>query len=271
MLCYKYRSVNQQTLEMLINREVYFASPDQLNDPLDAKIDINAHYQKIVRKYDPNISEEFNRKAFLLNLLNSKKVTLEDGTEKRLNDLVQEFITSLGIFSLSKTASDALLWSHYGGAHKGLCLEFESDEISSKDVFSRGEIAYKQKPIYEEVFEELLLDFGNFVKPWEKDSSYSDEVADKFYTKQLSDLIDANLYVKSEKWKYEEEYRLVSNKAGKIKFNASALKKIILGIHTSSYDINTIKNILTHPQYEHVKLMRVSKNPNGFDFNIVEI
>lgn len=46
MLCYKYRSVNQQTLEMLINREVYFASPDQLNDPLDAKIDINAHYQK---------------------------------------------------------------------------------------------------------------------------------------------------------------------------------------------------------------------------------
>ncbi|EOD4081501.1 DUF2971 domain-containing protein [Yersinia enterocolitica] len=271
MLCYKYRSVNQQTLEMLINREVYFASPDQLNDPLDAKIDINAHYQEIVRKYDPNISEEFNRKAFLLNVLNSKKVTLEDGTEKRLNDLVQEFITSLGIFSLSKTASDALLWSHYGGAHKGLCLEFESDEISSKDVLSRGEIAYKQKPIYEEVFEELLLDFGSFVKPWEKDSSYSDEVADKFYTKQLSDLIGANLYVKSEKWKYEEEYRLVSNKAGKIKFNAKALKKIILGIHISSYDINTIKNILTHPQYEHVKLMRVSKNPNGFDFNIVEI
>ena len=39
-LLYKYKSFSANSLSMLINKELYFTSPEQLNDPYDCQIDI---------------------------------------------------------------------------------------------------------------------------------------------------------------------------------------------------------------------------------------
>jgi hypothetical protein len=37
---YKYRAINKRLIESLINQTLYFARPDELNDPFDCRIDL---------------------------------------------------------------------------------------------------------------------------------------------------------------------------------------------------------------------------------------
>ncbi|MCZ7024199.1 DUF2971 domain-containing protein, partial [Salmonella enterica] len=87
-------------------------------------------------------SEEYLRKSFLIYLLNQHSFQNKHGKEIGLNGALQWYISILGIYSLSKTPTDALLWSHYGGSHKGIAIEFDTDLIQDKDIFIRKDVAY---------------------------------------------------------------------------------------------------------------------------------
>lgn len=271
MLCYKYRQWSQQTIEVLLNKEIYFANPASLNDPLDSTCDITLEYQKVVDKFDPKLDEETNRKAFLLHLLNQKSV-YNDGTEeqKTLNEVLQTFLKDVGIFSLSKTARDALLWSHYGDAHRGICLGFETDELIGVRNLVCGSVQYLAHPPYQDIFIELMTVLGKFVKPWEPDHHYPDELGTAFSQYQKKKLLEGNLMVKSEKWKYEEEYRLINVTAGRDKFSSQALKEIVLGSRTTTETKKGIKNLLKMPGYGHVKLRQVRHLEGSFEFEIID-
>ncbi|MGK9559410.1 DUF2971 domain-containing protein, partial [Salmonella enterica subsp. enterica] len=88
------------------------------------------------------------------------------------------------IYSLSKTPTDALLWSHYGGSHKGIAIEFDTDLIQDKDIFIRKDVAYAAVPPYQDLFINLADRLGEFVKPWENNSGYEGGLGDRFYTQQ---------------------------------------------------------------------------------------
>ncbi|MBN3099422.1 DUF2971 domain-containing protein [Pectobacterium brasiliense] len=267
MMIYKYRAINQRTFEILINKKIYFSAPIDLNDPLDCSIDIEAEYQKVVGKYNPDISEEYNRKAFLLYLLNNHHKDKDDNYVK-LNVLIGDFIKTLGVFSASKNERDALLWSHYGDSHKGICLGFDESIMPDEDVFMSGGIKYKGAPAYQDIFESLIEELGTFVQPWNSKPNYPAEMGDKFYTKQLYVLMEGNLMIKSSKWEYEEEYRIVRNKHGLFSFNPEALKCIVFGVRTSEVDKETIRNILCLPEYQHVEIKKAIIVPGSFDFAI---
>lgn len=267
MTIYKYREINQRTLELLINRKIYFSPPADLNDPLDCSIDIESEYQKVVNKYNRYISEDYDQKAFLLYILNNHHKD-SDGNPLKLNVLIGNFIKTLGVFSASKNARDALLWSHYGNSHKGICLGFDESLMPDEDVFMSGDIKYKTAPTYQEIFEELIEELGTFVQPWNPDSSFPDEKGDEFYTKQLHVLMEGNLLTKSSKWEYEEEYRLIRNKHGMFSFSPQALKEVIFGVRTSEGDKETIRNILCFPEYQHVEIKNAVNLPGSFDFDI---
>ncbi|WP_200286723.1 DUF2971 domain-containing protein [Pantoea ananatis] len=267
MMIYKYRAINQRTLELLINRKIYFSPPADLNDPLDCSIDIESEYQKVVEKYNRHTSEEHNRKAFLLHILNDHYKDNE-GNNLKLNVLLGEFIQSLGVFSASKNERDALLWSHYGDSHKGICLGFDESLMLDESVFKSGDIKYRDNPVYQEIFEDLIEELGSFVQPWNPNSSFPAEVGSKFYTKQIRVLMEGNLLIKSSKWEYEEEHRLVRNKHGLFSFCPQALQEVIFGVRTPQSDKETIKNILSFPEYRHVKMKNAVNRPGSFDFAI---
>ncbi|WP_172491201.1 MULTISPECIES: DUF2971 domain-containing protein [Serratia] len=60
------------------------------------------------------------------------------GKSFKLNVLIGDFIKTLGVFSASKNARNALFWSHYGNSHKGICLGFDTQRTTS--VFCRRRI-----------------------------------------------------------------------------------------------------------------------------------
>ena len=268
MKAYKYRDTSERSLKILSEKKLYFPRAAQLNDPLDSQINIDKEYQKIVEKFPPNDSEEYLRKSFLIHLLNQH--SFKDQNEKALglNGAVQNFISTLGIYSLSRNATDALLWSHYGDSHTGMALEFETEIIDSENIFIRNPIRYCAKPVYQELFLELAEKLGEFVKPWESDHQYENGLGEKFYTHQLSQLMHANLFVKSAKWKYEEEFRLVSNRSGFHSFPSEALISVVFGLNSKPSFIRQVEIILSTPEYSHVDIKYVQHKTGSFEFEI---
>lgn len=268
---YKYRDPSKRTLEILSNRTIYFPHAAQLNDPLDSQINIDAEYQKVVDMYPPHQSEEYLRKSFLIHILNQHSFMDKHGKKIGLNGALQWFISVLGIYSLSKTPTDALLWSHYGGSHAGIAIEFDTDLITEENIFIRADVKYSKIPPYQDLFLDLANRLGEFVKPWESNNNYENDLGDRFYTKQLSELMHANLLVKSEKWKYEEEYRLVSSRTGPHKFPAEALKSITFGVKANLDFIRSVEKTLDTPDYAHVDVNFVQHRTGSFEFELTKI
>lgn len=271
MLLYKYRSCAQQTWELLLNRKLFFATPEQLNDPLDSSIDIQAEYERAKELVQRSDDDPEHRKSFLIFLLDGSHQFKDPVTGERfgLNMALQRFIQSLGILSFSRSPTDALLWSHYAEGHRGVCLGFDQELLNFDDVFINGDVEYAPKPPYIDLFLKMVEEIGEFIRPWDN-NKYPAEQGDQFYTSQLSRLMLANLLVKSEKWKYEEEYRLITSCPGLHSFSPKALREIVLGTKTRDSDKEALLNILRHPDYAHVKVRTVRNVPGTFEFGLVE-
>ena len=272
MLLYKYRTCEQRTWEIFLNKKLYLSTPEGMNDPLDSSIDIEKEYDR-AKNYINSIDDHpEKRKSFLIFLLNSSHKFQDPITKSKisLNQAVLRFVQQLGILSLSKTARDPLLWSHYANGHRGVCLAFDSEEMELENIFINSDVTYLEKPPYQDIFMRLTEQLGEFVRPWDK-HHHSDEEGDAFYTKQLGELMRGNLLVKSQKWHYEEEYRLVSSKPGLHKFNPTALKQVIFGTKTSDSDIETILNMINHPDYRHVETYRVEHVQGTFEFDLKKL
>jgi len=133
----------------------------------------------------------------------------------------------------------------------------------------RSLVTYATVPTYQALFERLAQELSEFARPWEVGNEYPPETGDKFYIHQLSELMDANLLFKSEKWKYEEEYRLVANKSGEISFPAEALRSVIFGVNADFKLIQSVEALLKHPNYSHVTSKYVRHTADSFEFELV--
>ncbi|MGV8900244.1 MAG: DUF2971 domain-containing protein [Burkholderiaceae bacterium] len=240
-----------------------------MNDPLDSSIDIEKEYERTREHISSIDSHPDKRLSFLFFLLNSSDRFKNPVTGEKLtlNQAVHRFMQQLGILSLSKTPRDALLWSHYANGHKGICLEFESEELELENVFICSEVRYLEEPPYKDIFLRLTHELGSFVRPWDN-HHHSNEEGDAFYTKQLSELMRGNLLVKSKKWGYEEEYRMISSKSGCHSFDPKALKRVIFGCKTSVSDVESVHNILSRADYKHVKTCKVEHQEGTFEFDL---
>lgn len=271
MLLYKYRNCAQRTWELLLNRKLFFATPEQLNDPLDSSIDIHAEYERATKLIHELDDHPERRKSFLIFLLDSQHRFKDPISGKRigLNQALQQFIQSLGILSFSRNATDALLWSHYAEGHGGISLGFDPELFEFENVFLEGDVEYATKPPYVDLFLKMTEEIGEFVRPWDQ-HKYPYEQGDQFYTSQLSRLMRANLLVKSEKWKYEEEYRMITSRPGLHSFPPMALREVVLGTKIRESDRETLSNILRHPDFSHVRLRSVQNVPGTFEFGLIE-
>ncbi len=271
-LLYKYRSFSDRTLEILTSRRLYFPRAEELNDPLDSQIDIQLEYERARKEMPRRFSgEELNRKQFLLFLLNSHRFTHKDsGRAIGLNEALQEWIRQRGILSLSRNPCDALLWAHYGGGHAGVCLGFDASKMGFSEAASAQEVEYAPAPRYRELFFSLVEELGEFVRPWEAGYHHPDEVGDRFYTKQISRITTESMLVKSEKWKYEEESRIILSESGLHAYDPSALCEIVFGTKTRGAEIKRIEDIVNTPVWRHVSLKKVIHVSGSFDFKVTD-
>jgi len=195
---FKYCKFDVNALQIIINKTLYFCSPDKLNDPLDSNFDIEIT--------NPNNFKEKTRDNIKYSgfpLSEDVKLLLKDygsvmGNVKSQKKLFEGYFkymqnTFLGICSFSTKIKDGnLLWSHYANEAKGLCLVFDKEKLveslSQKLGLSyrilKGNIDYDGiKPLLVKITEDNDLEY-----------SFS------------------HLFSKTKHWSSEEEYRIVLEK-----------------------------------------------------------
>jgi hypothetical protein len=271
MMLYKYRDFTPRSLEILSNRELYFAQPSDLNDPLDGQIDLHAIYTNLHQFMERLDGEVGLKLGFLVHILNEHKFQLPGDNSKTLSftEAMLGFVRHLGICSLSKTPNDALLWSHYGGGHTGFCIGFDESELKPDGVFIRNDVEYFASPPSRQLFLDLASELGDLIRPWDSAFKSDDNATDRFYSTQVSRTMRSNLLVKSDMWRYEKEYRLIRDKAGLAKFQPSAVREIVFGLKTSHAARRSIVQTLADPAWSHVKIRRVYQDSTSFEFMVL--
>ena len=226
-LVYKYRSGDEKTfkrdLDSLEENCFYAPNFERLNDPCETFV-FKEHFDVQV--------------GLFLKLLGcNSKLNIE-----KINGAVQRMIDrrkEIGIFSLSGTFKDELLWAHYANAHCGFCIEYDL-EILTK--------AYKADKIYS-----FPVSYSN--------SPPQISLNDLFDKKGIS-IIRKIAGNKSKRWKYEKEHRIIVNHSGEKFYDFTAVKSIYFGLRMQEKEKAEIMNRLQGRGINYFQMVQKNKSYN---------
>lgn len=192
-----------------LNDEYFWAATrDQLNDPFEGAFELSSLHNQIA-----------HIKKLLLSKSPADEISFNE-VEKSLQEVLS-FVDKSGIFSLSQSPTEELLWAHYGNSHKGFCIEFDLDRLVEfkKQQLHCVEVQYSNAPM---AF-----------------------VIDDFIGQQnVGGVVQKMLGAKSHPWSYESEMRVVTSSAGAHPYDFRAVKAIYFGLRMDENRQNEImKNL----------------------------
>ena len=206
----------------------YFWAPDANN--LNDPCETLLLSDKIIQQADV-ISRVFNKNAVAYNNFLAAE------------EKFKENIKNVGIYSLSQTYNHELLWAHYANSHKGYCVEYELDLLLDNTKFRNGyhfPILYKKTP--------PLYDNGHI--------------------NNIEVMVKEIVGVKSECWKYEEEYRITTDLSGPHIYDYKALKSIYFGLRMSDLQKRRIMSCLKGRGVKYYQMQQISKT---YKFSAIEV
>ncbi|OCH36196.1 DUF2971 domain-containing protein [Aliivibrio fischeri] len=231
---YKFRELNKTTYDLLLNSELWCASPMSLNDPFDAQFDYESFAQKV-----------------------SSSSSVDSYTKHLIHNASQVF-DNVGICSLSAQRDNQVMWSHYADEHRGLCIEFDIPKIMKlNNVLSLARVTYQSE------LPELKL-----VKTFAPNSDAL-FIASAIDTSMFMNI----LTTKDVTWRYENEIRIIKPQYGAIKFTPDCIVSISFGIRTTERDMLSVKRLLSSQLYSHIKWYKAKKSTVTYslDFELLEI
>lgn len=246
-IIYKYRDwTNSYHKRILTHREIYLASPRDLNDPFDCRITANFDLLDTDDKIKAFIKVLGDRNRDRLAAKGQKPEDFEEELFDRFKNNRQEEQKNwdketyglqdkrYGVFSLSGRWNSILMWGHYSASHSGFCVGFHEKRMADSGQFGRGG----------------LIRYGpNFpqIHPSE------DYTAERGFIETFS---------KAEDWSYEQEYRLFkflksSKDSRLVTVDRSIFAELVLGLNFPEGDMPEIFDIsdeLKIPVYKIVKV-----------------
>ena len=228
---YKYMAINDNTLKVLKNQELYFSHPSEFNDPFDSKSNLiwKGNMEDWIRFY----SKRDNENPIVVRNIISENI--KKGILKKKNGYISQENNGLKTVldypracCFSKVKNNILMWSHYANDHKGICLCFKSEQIDNGNFLILDSTPQFLFPVkYDENIPKQVNMFSNYD---------SKELLSFFHTKHLS-------------WKYETEYRLIlfsKDFHGKFtkSFRKEDLEGIIFGLNTPVEKIIEVYDII---------------------------
>tara|TARA_R110000765_G_scaffold18506_1_gene49421 strand:+ start:18970 stop:20175 length:1206 start_codon:yes stop_codon:yes gene_type:complete len=229
MLVFKYRSGTENDLKALENNQYWSSSIEQLNDPCEAITDA-----KRVKRF--------------LNYIGQKVAAKTREGVKLINDNTDDVLSmdnKMGIYSLSKTPLDELLWAHYANSHKGFCIEYDLDILLKNDGKNHVHsfpVIYSKKP--------PSIGFLDIIK--NKQNNYIKKFA----------------FHKSKRWEYEQEHRIVTSKIGLNSYYHKALKSIYFGLKIKESDKSKIINLF---KSRGIQFYQIELEKNSYSFKAVKL
>jgi len=245
MKVYKYRYGSERDLESLKQDYFYAPHPSKLNDPCENLFDI------------------MNIEKALAELSNTSSVSTK-GLSDSFSALVAQIQEKVGIYSLSKTVLDELLWAYYADSHTGFCIEYELEKLSELN-----KISCSFDVIYQDFIPKIQFDILI--------QSGADNIVE---TLKLTS------GTKSKRWQHEDEIRIIMDNFGKVNYDFRAVKAIYFGLNMPktqqnlNQDNENLPNSLSKVCQEqimealkgrNIKYYQMALKSNSYKFEYIEV
>ncbi len=241
---YKFRGVSDLTKNIITNKELYFGSAEDFNDPFDfLPIFTMDGSPSEVQRYLESTQEKrsrADRRKFASQML--KDPAFPKYVEKAIGVANAELVKvrkTTGLFCLAARPDHMLLWGHYADSHRGIALRFRPQK--GDGLFeSASPVAYQD-----------------------------DRPKLSLVQHDTAHLTKLGLLTKADFWAYEEEWRIIKGPGNKglHKFAGSSLDGIVLGAKTSSDDERNIREWVAGAGLS-VEWLRASIHEEKFGLNI---
>jgi hypothetical protein len=139
---------------------------------------------------------------------------------------------SVGIYSLSRTPTDELMWAHYAESHAGFCIEYDLERLmlEARTQWTRLDVVYSEEP--------PTLAIEDLIR------APNPEVA----TAKL-------VGCKSKRWSYEDEVRLITASAGVNHYARPAVTGIFFGCRCSDETIERVRIALAGRAHTYARVV----------------
>lgn len=244
MNVYKYRYGSKRDLESLEQDYFYAPHPSKLNDPCENLFDAADIEQTL---------------AILASTHPSSQILFDS-----FSALVAQIQEKVGIYSLSKTVLDELLWAYYANSHAGFCIEYDLEKLDKLTKFAGS---------FDVVYQDLIpkIQFDMLVR--------ND-------TESILETLKLTSGTKSKKWKHEDEIRIIMDNFGKVEYDFRAVKAIYFGLrmpktkqdlHDDNKKLSDSSSQVSQEQVmevlkgRNIKYYQMALKPNSYEFEYNEV
>jgi hypothetical protein len=218
-------------LKRLLDGLAYFASPDELNDSLEAKFDFAGTEQ---------FAEVFNRTMLELALLRGYSGNPESfkgfpdelrAVNENENARFQLKCREVGIYSAARRPDNQAMWAYYGGDFQGVCFHLEwPEEIIQKYQLCPAEVLYsKESRVHNRAddFRKLMLELGRQNPNWTMSQLTAFSMTESFRRQWGTQSWVRAVSTKHSNWEHEQEVRMLATRSGALPIMKDILKSVI--------------------------------------------
>jgi hypothetical protein len=256
-----YKYCNVDGFDILLKSEIKASLKKDFNDPFELVFGITDK-QTIIKILQDRWNKNSNYKQVLIKALNIKigipsddeiiswaadKIFEEAENSKKALD---DYFNNLGIVCLSKKPDIIQMWAHYTNNHRGIVIGIDENNVSAdKSICVNVEYAPEMVSL------NLMQDVNDF---------------------NFHGFTDFLIRRKETNWGYEEEVRMYAkldkmNSDGNyyLHISPTAIKEIYIGLNAHETTTMIANEIKQRPEYQHLKLYKMTKDNNAFKLNAV--
>jgi hypothetical protein len=230
--------------DYLVESLFYLNSVEEFNDPFDmgAYVTVSSDpkkriekFKKILKVHNPQLRWKQRQKE-----INKMMLTLDQWTH--IQSAYEQNILDVGTICFTRKPKDLLMWSHYGGHHRGISLQFHL----ANDIRTMGRLLeVNYSPTYPTI-------------DWIDDME-----------KGLGEVLST----KNSGWEYEKEYRILIAEAAKsyLAFHPKALTGLIFGCRADQEMKERVLNLLevrATKKLSPVKVYKAVRHPREYKITI---
>lgn len=238
---------------------MYFASPRQLNDSLEAKFELagTTHFMEAMGDALSELARHRGQSAYSFDKEGFEEV---DRGHRSENERFQEASQKVGIFSTAGRPENQPMWAYYCDDSKGVCFELQwPDEVLQDYQLWPTNVTYtRESRIHNRAddLRQLLLELGAQNPEWTMTQLQDFSLTEPFRRAWGIRSMARAVSLKHTDWQHEQELRMISPRAGSLPILQDILKRVFF-IRTDFTEWGSIMMLL-HRLYPKVELAQVT-------------